>query len=290
MKFSAYIIIVISFLLIAACSDLEEPRLISIDKVELLSDNADEFIFNTNVKVYNPNWFSLKSKDITFSIYIDTFFIGNAKIPLGINVPKNDTSNIISILSIKKKSLNSSINIKDSVLVAVNGTTKIPYINKDFDFNFEYKLDLSNYISPIADDIISESDIQIKEVRIKSIDLMKIKLEVLFNFKNSTNTKFEITKLDINIYDSNSYSTLIGNTSLNKSFTILADTVNIFKTDVSINTLSMGTALFSNTVNNSNSFYIKVMSIINYNNIDIPIVIKRKIDYNPLTLEIKLND
>ena len=52
----------------------------------------------------------------------------------------------------------------------------------------------------------------------------------------------------------------------------------------------MGSALFSNTMNSSNSFYIKVNSIVKYNDIEIPFVIKRRVDYNPLTLEIKLHE
>ena len=52
----------------------------------------------------------------------------------------------------------------------------------------------------------------------------------------------------------------------------------------------MGSALLSNTIGNSNSFYIKVNSIVKYNKLEIPIIIKRRVDYNPLTLEIKLHE
>ena len=50
----------------------------------------------------------------------------------------------------------------------------------------------------------------------------------------------------------------------------------------------MGAAFFSNTMSNKNSFFIEASSKVEYNNIEIPITIKRKIDYNPLTLEIEL--
>ena len=155
---------------------------------------------------------------------------------------------------------------------------------------FDYKLDISDYVLPIADEMINEGDLQIKDVKIKSIDLMNIKLEVLFYLENKTNTTFDITKLDVNIFNSDSYSTLVGNTSINNSFTVLADTLNVFSTDVSVNTLSMGSALFSNTMNSSNSFYIKVNSIVKYNDVEIPFVIKRRVDYNPSSLEIKLHE
>ena len=153
-----------------------------------------------------------------------------------------------------------------------------------------YKLDISDYVIPIADEFIKEGDIQIKDVKIKGIDLMEIKLEVLFNLENKTKIEFQISKLDVQIYTSPSYTTLVGSTSIDESFTVFSDTLNVFKSNVNVNTLSMGSALFSNTMNSANSFYIKVNSIVNYNNIEIPFTIKRRVDYNPLTLDIELHE
>ena len=290
MKAIFYFLIIFSFILIGACSSIQEPKLISIDKVELIDDTDEEFFIETDLSIYNPNWFDISTDDIVFKIFVNTLYVGSAEIAGGVLIAKKDTSNVVSLLKIQKNYLDSNININDSVLVNAIGTTKIPYINKDFYFEFDYKINLSDYILPFANEIITDSDIQIKEVNIKSIDLMKIKLEVLFNLNNTTKNEYEISKLDVSIYNSSSYSTLVGRSTIDKGFTVLADTLNVFKSEVSINTLSMGSALLSNTIGNSNSFYIKVNSIVNYNKLEIPIVIKRRIDYNPLTLEIKLHE
>jgi LEA14-like dessication related protein len=290
MKAIFYLLIISSFILIGACSSIQEPKLISIDKVELINDTDEEFSIETDLSIYNPNWFDISTDDIAFKIFVNTIYVGSAEIAGGVLIAKKDTSNVVSLLKIQKNYLDSNININDSVLVNAIGTTKIPYINKDFYFEFDYKINLSDYILPFANEIITDSDIQIKEVNIKSIDLMKIKLEVLFNLNNTTKNEYEISKLDVSIYNSSSYSTLVGRSTIDKGFTVLADTLNVFESEVSINTLSMGSAIFSNTISNSNSFYIKVNSIVNYNKLEIPIVIKRRIDYNPLTLEIKLHE
>lgn len=290
MKAFLYFIVLLIIFFIVGCSTIEEPKLISVDNIELVNDNDEEYILNTNLSIYNPNWFSLSAKDAVFNIYIDTAYVGNAKITDEIFIPKKDTSEVVSILKIKKNNLYSGINLNDSILLNVIGSIKAPKVYRDFYFEFDYKLDMSDYLSPIAVQMINESDLQIKEVKIKSVDLMKIQLEVLFDIDNKTNTKYEITKLDVNIFNSPSFSTLLGNSNINNSFTVLPDTLNVFSTNVSVNTLSMGTAILSNTVNSSNSFYIKVNSIVKFNEIEIPIVIKKRVDYNPLTLEIKLHE
>ena len=49
---------------IGACSTIEEPKLISVDNIELVNDNDEEFILNTNLSIYNPNWFSFLPKTL----------------------------------------------------------------------------------------------------------------------------------------------------------------------------------------------------------------------------------
>jgi len=290
MRALIYIFIVVVFLFIGACSSIKNPDIISIEKVELIENADTDIIISAEIKLYNPNWVKLSGNDVSLSIFIDTSYIGVAEIIDDIVIAKHDTSNVSFILKIQKDCLSSDLNIKDSINVHILGSTNMPYTGKKFYFELDYKLDISDYVMPIADEFIKEGDIQIKDVKIKSIDLMEIKLEVLFNLENKTKIEYQISKLDVQIYTSPSYTTLVGGTSIDESFTVFSDTLNVFKSNVNVNTLSMGSALFSNTMNSSNSFYIKVNSIVNYNNIEIPFTIKRRVDYNPLTLEIELHE
>ena len=54
-----FVLLVLSLLIIGACSSIEEPKLVSVDKVELVSDNQEELIISSNLSIYNPNWFTL---------------------------------------------------------------------------------------------------------------------------------------------------------------------------------------------------------------------------------------
>ena len=48
----------------------------------------------------------------------------------------------------------------------------------------------------------------------------------------------------------------------------LADSVNTFTSDVNVSTLNMGAALFSNSINNNNSLFIKVDAVVKYNKME----------------------
>jgi len=290
MRVIFYFITVFSFIFFGSCSSFKAPKLVSVNNVKLLSDTKDQITLETDLTVLNPNWFDISSSDVAFKIYVGDKYVGTADISDGFNLIKDDTSSIISTLIIEKSFLDSNFNIKDSVVVNVMGSSKVPYMQKYFYFEFDYKINLEDYFISLTNEIVKELDLKIKKVEVKNIDLMKINLEVYFNLNNLTKNEYEVTKLDINIYNSPSYSKIIGRTSIDDSFVIKADTLNVFKSNVNINTLSMGTALLSNTISKMNSFYIEVNSTINYKKLEIPVSIKKKLDYNPLTFEIMLNE
>ena len=178
MKAIFYFLIIFSFIFIGACSSIQEPKLISIDKVELIDDIDEEFFIETDLSIYNPNWFDISTDDIVFKIFVNTLY-GSAEIAGGVLIAKKDTSNVVSLLKIQKNYLDSNININDSVLVNAIGTTKIPYINKDFYFEFDYKINLSDYILPFADEIINASDFKSYGVEIILILEVVLVFEVI---------------------------------------------------------------------------------------------------------------
>ena len=59
-----------------ACSSIEDPKFISVDKIELLEESSDELIVTSDISIFNPNWFEISAEDVSFNLYIDAFFVG----------------------------------------------------------------------------------------------------------------------------------------------------------------------------------------------------------------------
>jgi len=291
MKFlkSIFIILFLGLILfIAACSFIENPEFISVEKIELLEEKIDELILTSDISVFNPNRFEISAKDVSFNLYIDTFYIGKGSIDKDLILPKNDTTIISFSLIVKKNLLNSFINLKDSVSVHILGSTAIPYTSRRYYFDFDYKIDVKDFIALFADKVMQDIDVKISEISISKIDIQNIYLEVVFMLNNKSEMACKIKKLDVKVYKTSNYKDVVGSSEIKDSFIVRADTLNEFKSQVKVNTLKMGSAFFSNTMNAKNSFFIKASSMVEYNNIEIPFTIKRRVDYNPSTLEIEL--
>ena len=271
-----------------ACSSIEDPKFISVDKIELLEERSDELIITSDISIFNPNWFEISAEDVSFNLYIDTFYIGNGNIEKTMVLPKKDTSIISSTLNIQKKLLESFSDLKDSVSLHILGSTAIPYVSRRYYFDFDYKIYIHDFITLFADKVMQDVDVKISEISISKIDIQNIYLDVIFILYNKSEMKCKIKKLDVKVYKTSNYKDVVGSSKIKDSFIIQADSFNEFKSQVKVNTLSMASAIFSNTMNNENTLFIKASSMLEYNNIEIPFTIKRRVDYNPLNLEIEL--
>ena len=56
--------------------------------------------------------------------------------------------------------------------------------------------------------------------------------------------------------------------------------------EVKLNTLKMGTTLFTNTLSQRNKLFLKINALVNYNNVKLPLKFDKEIEYNPITFEI----
>ena len=291
MKFLKSIFVILFLVVImffVACSSIEDPKFISVDKIELLEERSGELILTSDISIFNPNWFEISAKDVSFNLYLDTFLVGNGNIDTSMILPKKDTSIISSTLNIQKKLLASFSDLKDSVSLNIIGSTAIPYTSRRYYFDFDFKIDVKNFIALFADKVMKDVDVKISEISISKIDIQNIYLDVIFMLHNKSEMECKIKKLDVKVYKTNNYKDVVGSSKIKDSFIIQADSFNEFKSQVKVNTLSMASAIFSNTMSNKNTFFIKSSSVLEYNNIEIPFTIKRRIDYNPLTLEIEL--
>lgn len=282
------ILLLVIIMFFVACSSIENPKFISVDKIELLEEKPDELIFTSDIRIFNPNWFEISAEDVSFNLYIDTFYIGNGNIEKTMVLAKKDTSIISSTLNIQKKLLNSFIDLKDSVSLHILGSTAIPYVSRRYYFDFKYKIYIHDFITLFADKVMEDVDVKISQISISKIDIQNIYLDVIFMLHNKSKMECKINKLDVKVYKTSNYKDIVGSSKIKDSFIIGADSSNEFKSQVKVNTLSMASAIFSNTISNKNTLFIEVSSILEYNNIEIPFTIKRKVNYNPLTLEIEL--
>ena len=205
----------------------------------------------SDLSIYNPNWFTISSDDIHFKLFVDTNFIASAEINEGFELIKMDTSNVSAMINIQKSQLDFISNIEDTVLVNVVGSMALPYFDSRYYFDFDYKLNVNEYVLPFANQFIEQSNVQIKEIKFIGVDLFKTSFEVLLSFDNTSSFEYEINNLVVEVYKTESYLTMLGETKLSNSFMVYPDTVNQFKSIVSVKTLSMSSSLFSNSINSA---------------------------------------
>ena len=111
---------------------------------------------------------------------------------------------------------------------------------------------------------------------------------MVFNLENKSSMECTVKTLDIKLFKTKNYKEIIGRSEVKNNFKVRSNSINEIESELKANIFQMGSVLISNTIGNKNLFFVEVSSIIEFNKIEFPFSIKKTIEYNPRTLEIKL--
>lgn len=283
-----YFVIIISALCILACASLKEPEIVSIDYVSL--EKTDDHTFNifTKLSIFNPNNFNLKSDDLKLDIYLDSIFIGELTLMEDLSLKKRDTSIINTKLIHYAGLMTHPLSLTDVINLHARGTADIPYLPFKYNFEINHQLKISDFINPLLQDNLKESDVQFRSIKIENIKLSQVDIAAALTFKNNFDFDYTIEQLDISIFDSKKYNNLVGKSTLEKPINVPKTNEVDVTSSVSLNTLNVGKSLIKNLLNKSYSFYLKAEALIVFNKFKIPITLYKQVDYNPLSQEIKI--
>lgn len=285
------IIFVILFAILGftiSCTSFETPKIMSVGDVQITKEDSESLFIDSKINVYNPNSFSISTKDISFNLYIDSVYIGKGENIKELVLGKKTNSNINSSLIIKKSKLKTFLNLKDSITLKILGSTNISHIPKKFYFDFDYKIYPKDFISLFTEHFMDDVNIQIKNVKVKKLNIKNIFLEMIFNLENKSSMECTVKTLDIKLFKTKNYKEIIGRSELKNNFKVSSNSINEIESELKANIFQMGSVLLSNTIGNKNSFFVEVSSIVEFNKMEFPFSIKKTIEYNPRTLEIKL--
>ena len=289
MKFKEFTIFLLFFLLItSSCSVVKEPELISIENLSMSSGLDKNFKISAGLKIFNPNKFLLKSDDIKLDIYLDTLLVGKAFFKDNFNLKKRDTTIINTQIDLNPFFLQQSLSLKDTLNITSNGTAKIPFLPTNYNFSIDYKVPLNDLLDPILKNNLASSNFRLEEIKVEKVNFSEIILKSLFIFDNEFDFDYTIKKVDIEIYDSSSYQNLIGSSSLSNTINVRAKSSNDLLATTSLNSMGLGKTFLKNIFKRTKSFYLKVNITVLFMNIQVPISIKKQVDYNPLTNQIKI--
>ena len=285
--FLKYFIVISVMLGVTACSTIKDPKLVSIENIEV-QPFGESFIIVTDLKIYNPNKFSLHSKDVNIELFMGDLFIGNISLLNEFKVKKQDTLKLRSKLNLDPGLFKQNISLNDSLNLALKGSAKVSFIPLNYKFHIEQKLILSDLLYPLLEKNLQDSDINFKSLQIGNIKLSSVDIISAFTFKNNFNFDYRIEKLNVEIFDSKKYNNLIGESNIDDLVLVKKQSEVDIESAISLNTAKLGKSILKNLFKKRISLFIKVNTIIVFNKIQFPLTILREVDYNPITQEIHI--
>jgi LEA14-like dessication related protein len=284
--FLKYFLIII-LLCITACTSIKDPKLVSIDNV-VMESSDDSYAVLIDIKLYNPNMFPLSSKDVNLELFIDDLFIGEILLINDFDIKKRDTLSLKTKLIIDYKLFKQPVNLNDILNLRVKGSAKVSIFSINYKFDIEHQLRLSDLMEPLLKNNLKESDVKFRAITVKNIRLSTVDIVSILTFKNNFNFDYTIEKLNIEIFDSNTYTNLVGQSSIGNPIKVIHKNNIDIESTISLNTAKLGKSILKNLFRRRYSLFIRANAVIVFNQIQIPITILKQVDYNPLNQEVKI--
>ena len=285
--FLRYFLITVVIFIITACASIKEPQLVSIDNV-VIALSEDSYAGLTDLILFYPNRFALNSKDVKIELYIDSLFVGEILLLNEFKIKKQDTINLKTKLTLEHKLFDQPVNLNDILNLRVKGSAKVPILPINYKFDIEHQLLLSDLIEPLLKNNLKESDINFKSVEIKKIKLSTVDIISVLTFKNNFNFDYSIEKLNVEIYDSNKYTNLIGESSLGNSIQVFRKSEIDIESGITLSTAKLGRSILKNLFKKTYSLYIRANAVIVFNQIQVPLTVLKQVEYNTISQEINI--
>lgn len=287
--FLKYFFIVLIILGVTACSTIKDPRFISIENVEVKSV-GESFSIVTDLNIYNPNNFSLYSKNVNVELFLDDLFVGKINLLNQFKVKRKDTLKLRSKLNLDPMLFDQKVSLDDTLNLNLRGSAKISFIPLNYKFNIQQKLMLSDLIEPLVENNLKDSNINFKSIHIKNIRLSRVDMISVLTFKNNFNFDYSIEKLNVEIYDSSRYNNIIGESNIENPIEVKNNNEFEIESAITLNTSKLGKSILKNLLKKRYTLFVKVNVIINFNQIKLPFSILKELDYNPITQEIYIKN
>lgn len=284
-----YFFIVLIGLGINACSTIKDPKLVSLENVDVNSV-GNSFSILTDLNIYNPNNFSLYSKNVNVELFLDDLFVGKINLLNQFKVKRKDTLKLRSKLNLDPMLFDQKVSLDDTLNLNLRGSAKISFIPLNYKFNIQQKLMLSDLIEPLVENNLKDSNINFKSIHIKNIGLSRVDMISVLTFKNNFNFDYSIEKLNVEIYDSSRYNNIIGESNIENPIEVKNNNEFEIESAITLNTAKLGKSILKNLLKKRYTLFVKVNVIINFNQIKLPFSIFKELDYNPITQEIYIKN
>lgn len=276
--FKFLIILLIILGITTACSTIKDPELISISNLEIKTD-SESFNIQTDLKIYNPNKFTLRSQNINIELFINDLFIGDVVLLDEFNVKKQDTSVLTFNLNLDSKFFNQRINLGDTLNLNIKGKAKI-FFNLNYKFNTDYQLSLSDLFESLLETNFKNSNINLNSVRIENIGFSNFDILPNLTFKNNFDFDYSIEKLNIEIFDSDKYNIPIGVFEKYNSIQVKKQSHINIESPISINTAKFGKSILKNLSGKTYSLFVKINAKVVFKKIELPLTVFKKLEYD----------
>jgi len=268
---------------------VEYPVFKKINSFEVKSFEGGVFKASINIGIYNPNWFSIRGKEISFKMRYKNHVIAlgqsaekvffkrkaDVAMPVELNFYPDSMSNDLK-----------TILLKDSIQIEIELSGKFTL----FGFNTSKKLNTWLKTEDILNVLVSKSmggdGLKLNEVDFISADVQTTKLSVEFEIKNSLSLAFEIKKMQFGLFSDREQKNKVAQWDFNVNKVLQVNQSEAISGEVEIDNLATALSGITKVLNGKFDYYLDGFALISLKGREIQVPIRQHLLVDPLAQKV----
>jgi hypothetical protein len=270
---------------------VEYPVFKKINSFEVRSFEGGVFKASINIGIYNPNWFSIRGKEISFNMSYKNHVIAvgqsaekvffkrkaDVAMPVELNFYPDSMSNDLK-----------TILLKDSIQIEIELSGKFTL----FGFNTSKKLNTWLKTEDILNVLVSKSmggdGLKLNEVNFISADVQTTKLSIEFEIKNSLSLAFEIKKMQFGLFSDREQKNKVAQWNFNVNKVLQVNQSETISGEVEIDNLATALSGITKVLNGKFDYFLDGFALISLKGREIQVPIRQHLLVDPLAQKVTI--
>jgi LEA14-like dessication related protein len=279
--------------LLNSCNAITVPKIVSIDSVNLKSDENHILSMESTVSIDNSNRISIAGRDLKFNVFFQSINLGSGLCSEEFKLNSKSITAIPISFQLYLDSIPEELRMKLFEMDSIQLNMQVSFQGKlgmHHTKEGEFYLKMSDLHSALISSYVSKSGFELKDMKLETTNMNSTKFSGNFSFQNNLPMSLLIKKSEVFIFNLRKGGVKIGDVEISENLNIDKDSIANIPAKMIVDNLKAASTGFGKVLSGSLDYFAKGNVVVTIHELDFKIPIDIHFIYYPLSGKVKILD
>ncbi len=276
---------------IVIAQTIQYPEFKKINSFEVQSFEQGVFKAAINVGIYNPNWFSIRGKEILFKMSYKNHIIAIGKSDEHVFFKRKADASLLVDLNFYPDSMNNDLRtilLNDSILIETELSGKFTLFGINTSKQLSTWLKTDDILNTLVSHSMEGDGLKLNKVNFISSDVQSTKFSLDFEIKNSLSLAFEIKNMKFDLFADQEQKNRVAHCDFNVNKVLQVNQSQDILGEVEVDNLATALSGITKVLKGKFDYYLDGYALISLKGREIQVPIRQHLLVDPLARKVTI--